>query len=868
MDVLKKLTLRTMRLNPGRTVVTIIAVILSTALITAVADMAESFRASMVAYERAESGDFHYAFYDVSQEDRVYFEQNRNIAKLGHVQFAGYALLEESRNPEMPYLCVQALDENGAKATAVHLREGRLPREAGELAVSSRLISNGGVDVHVGDVLVLNMGLRQANDGSALNQKNPYMEGEEQFIPQEQVTCTVVGIVERSTYLESFSGPGYAAITWLEPDTVQGTVDIYATYTEKALKNRQQVTAGLMGISDALYQKYAEGLIETEEERQQVTAVASQVGCNTYLLKWQLLEFSYGTKRMLYAMAGIAIGVIILTSVFCIRTSFSISLTEKMRLYGMLSSVGVTRRQMRRLVYQEAAVLGLCGIPLGLLCGIGAMAALVRLAGGLLKQSTGISLVYVISVPAVLFSLVLSVIMILLSAGQSARMAARVSPISAIRGNTKQGIRRKDVRIPGLIGKLFGVGGVIACKNLRRARSKYRAAVAAIVISTALFIGMTTFVRIGFLLSNMHYGSSDWQLFISLGAGGDYQKETYQKALEIAGMDGIEQAEIRRLSYDIRVPDDQVPFDDQYVREIPWAKGGEQTFSYVSIGEEAFAAYCKELGLSAEQVGERAILMAGYEETLEEDGRTRYYEGIMYDYQPGDVITGVMSRQENKTVQVPIVLQTDRRPMCLEQYYGGAFLLVSDAWMDSHPDLIYPGISMYIRCEDPDGIEAAIDPDIANAISGITNQAEEYRKTRSAYLLVAIFLYGFIAVIALIGVTNIFNTITTSMELRAREFAMLRSVGMTSRELRRMLRLETLFYGGKALVMGITAGLLLSFAFTRALSERVEIAFQPPFSAVCMAAAAVFLLLAFLMRCAMKKISRRNLMDVIRDENT
>ena len=93
----------------------------------------------------------------------------------------------------------------------------------------------------------------------------------------------------------------------------------------------------------------------------------------------------------------------------------------------------------------------------------------------------------------------------------------------------------------------------------------------------------------------------------------------------------------------------------------------------------------------------------------------------------------------------------------------------------------------------------------------IDNKEENVRIMNNLFTLIAIFLYGFIIVISLIGITNIFNTITTNMELRKQEFAMLKSIGMTSKEFKRMIRLESLFMGIKSLLFGILIGIILSY---------------------------------------------------------
>ena len=223
-------------------------------------------------------------------------------------------------------------------------------------------------------------------------------------------------------------------------------------------------------------------------------------------------------------------------------------------------------------------------------------------------------------------------------------------------------------------------------------------------------------------------------------------------------------------------------------------------------------------------------------------------------------------QEETVKVELELIMETDQHPMSLG-HYGGAYLVVSDDWMERHQELLSGGVGVYIRCQEPDALEEVIRQELSQYDFYISNQAREYRKNQSMYLLVAIFLYGFITVITLIGVTNIFNTVTTNMELRGREFAMLRSVGMTGREFRRMIRLETLFYGGKALLFGIPAGLLLSVGFHRALAQGIETSFYLPWEGILISVAAVFLLLALIMGYSMSRLNRKNIIEAVRSEN-
>ena len=547
-NVLKKCCFRSLKENRKRTAVTIVGIVLATALITGIACILTSFRVSMIAYEKQQNGDYHYHFVEVGQENLKYFQNNINIEKYGLAENLGYAPLEESQNPDKPYLHVSAIEKGMESTLALKLTEGRMPENGSELAVGSHVRSNGLVDIKVGDVLELQMGERMAGE-SALGQENPYIEGEERFVPSSRKRYTVVGILERPNQVwEPRIAPGYSAFTLLEEPERAGVVEVYASYTKKGLRNAQQVNAGILGVDEELYRRYyvgeALGIITPEEEAQ-IRAVAKNVQENYWLLKWELLIFSSNIMKMLYAMSAIAILIIIVTSVFCIHNSFMISLTEKMKLYGRLASVGTTRGQQKKIVYYEAAVLGLVGVPLGVISGIAATAVLVGAVGGLVEDALLFRLVFGISIWAILLGAALSAATVYLSAAGSARRAARVSPISAIRANDmvkeKKRMSGKELRCPAFIDRLFGIGGKIAYKNLRRARVRYRTTVISIVVSVAAFIGLSTFVELLMYSSSYYYEDIPYRLRVSINGW-----DSYDKALQIAGMDGILEAEVVR----------------------------------------------------------------------------------------------------------------------------------------------------------------------------------------------------------------------------------------------------------------------------------------------------------------------------------
>ena len=830
MNVLKRCCYRSMKENRKRTVVTIIGVILATALITALACLVVSFRVSLIAHEKEQNGDFHYHFLNVKQEYLKYFENNRQIEKYALTEKLGYAYLEGCQNPDKPYLYVTAMDEDAEAALSLKLAAGRMPENGSEIVVGRHVISNGLVEVRVGDRLTLSLGERITDDGYVLSQWEAYHVEEEAFQPGTEKTFTVVGVIERpGTGVEPVTAPGYSAFTRLEHLDPAAEADVYATYTKQGLRHRDQVTAGILGVSQELYLRWKEGLWDcTEQELEQIQTVASSVQENYWLLKWELMLFSDGMMRMIYAMSAVAAAVIIVTGIFCIRGSFAISLTEKMRLYGRLASVGTT------------AVI------------------LVKGVGTLVRDALSFKLIFGTSLPMILLAAILATVTVFLSARGSARQAARISPISAIRANDTVKLGKR-VRCPGWIGRLFGIGGKIAYKNLKRARVKYRTTVVSIVVSVAIFIGMTTFVDLISLAVGTRFGDIPYQMQISI-----FQWDFYDDAVAIAEMDGVEEGEVVRKA-SLAVEKSRIPYTAEWLGEYTEENAGEDRITVCSLGEKAYARYCKEAGVSVEEARGKALVIADYHLENMVDGKTYIEEGNIAEFRPGDILRGI---GESAGTDIEVLKQTTVRPMHLSDSAYRMILIVDEEFMDSAPGLQrYDNIEVYLKCQDPDRLEQRIRSEAQLQYFTLTNYSTIQRNEHSMLLIVAIFLYGFLTVVALIGITNVFNTVTTNMELRAQEFAMLRSVGMTGREFRRMIWLEGAFYGGRALCIGIPAGLLISLLFHRGFGIRFVMDYRVPWMGIVLSVAAVAMLLYVIMRYSMAKINRRNIIDTIRNEN-
>lgn len=885
MDLLNKLTIKNLKLNKKRTTVTIIGIVLSVALLTAVAGMFFSVRRSLINFEIREEGNYHYSFYDVPASEINTFEENRKIETIHLSKDLGYDYLE-SKNEYKPYAFVKAFNSSALENLSVNLIEGRLPQNENEILIPSHLKTNGGINYKIGDTITLNIGTR-ISEGEELKQGNPYnLTIPEVITNTEEHKYTVVGIIERpSDSIEPYSAPGYTFITYLNESNIKDNdkVDIYAIYTNAGLKEHLRVTANILGVDEEAYEELYNSRTSVSQERyeelmEKLGTPKYEFGANTYLMTLESGMFLDSTMKALATAAGVVVIIIIFTSVFCIKNSFDISISEKTKQYGMLSSIGATKKQIKKNVYYEAFILGIIGIPIGILVGTLAAYILIMISNYLLTSGLSIGLVFEFSWIAIIFAIILGAITIYLSARRSAKRASKITPITAIRNSDDIKIKAKKIKAPGYINKIFGIGGEISYKNLKRSRKKYRTTVISIMVCAAVFIPLSSFINLAFDVIKVEFKNTDYNIQVRYEPNATIE----EKAKEICNLDSIK--EISKIKFcNMYIKNDK--YTDEYLEIYPEDNtlhmidedGNEietgASIQIYSVDNEAFERYVKKLGLIYDNVKDKGILINNIYDSKYVDGKIVTVEIPQYKFKVGETISGYVDAyddEENYYKQdfsIQIANITTTIPMGVTKYSSTASLIISEDIGNKINDNTRLQ-NIFIDSKDSNKTQEEIEEILKDTEYNIYNLDENVKTVKSLYTLVAIFLYGFITVIALIGVTNIFNTITTNMKLRSREFAMLKSIGMTKKEFNRMIRLESFFYGTKSLIIGIPVGIGLSYLLYKLLTNgSLIIKYKLPISACLISIFAVFILITVIMKYSIKKINKQNTIETIRNDN-
>ena len=884
MQILNRLTIRNLKLNKRRTIVTIIGIILATALLTAVATMAVSLKESVTLRSKKVDGDFHLLLYDMTDKEKESVINNRQVESYYETHEVGYGVLDGCVNDSKPYVYIEALDSDTFEKAEINVTSGRLPEDDSEIVISSHIKTNGGVKYNLGDKITFDIGDRTYN-GKKLYQNDTYRE-DEQLEAKQTKTYKVVGICDRLPYGEEpRTAPGYSVITLAnKADTSLNKSDIYLRFNKKALKDRYDLTADILGVDKTLFNKLNSGKLEDKE----IQTLKSQLDkthsyyINNSLIKYE--AFYDSSVAFVYNMAAVVMVIIIITSAVCISNSFAISINQKTKQYGMLASIGATPRQIRKNVFFEAAFMGVIGIVAGIGGGLSASYILVVLSNKMLIDT--FEIVYAPSLLGVLLSIVLAIVTIVLSALVPAIRASRMSPIMAINHSEDIKIKSKSLKTPKLIGKVWGEGGVLAYKNMKRNKRKYRVITISIALSVSTFIALYGFMSL-LTESVNRYANDKIDLRVYMSS---YKSMSVDEAnKKVSNI-------VNRINNETNITDftfargfyaslkDEPKYSSDYKEVNKYEAGlSENTGYYISIislGNEEYEKYIKKLGISKETAQSGGILVDNTYQYINNGNNVKYFN--VYDgYKAGDVLTyridtsnssksldNSKSSDDTTFYDIKIVALSNERPFGYENAYTSyGYLIVSDDYMNQfNPGDIDCSVLLNINCDDPDKAQDILVNEFDIGKNNIVNAAQERRNNENLILTIKIFLYGFIAVVSLIGITNIFNTVTTGMELRGKEFAMLQSIGMTKREFDKMIRMESVFYGSKALIIGVVSGTLLSYVIYIAAGES-QLRYVFPLQAIVIAVVVVIILLLGIMKYSIVQIRKQNIIETIRNEN-
>lgn len=979
MNATTNFTVKSLRANKVRTLVTIAGVALAAALLTAVLTTYVSLNDYLYRSEAHLAGTWMACVeadgssaLDEKIADAQADPQVAGTAILRDVGFA--ALTADQQNTQGTYLAIRSIEGDVGDICGITPSEGRLPENDHEIMLFSTWNDYGGVNL--GDTVTFDVGQRVARlapgeegsmsagtmtaswgvqgeaheseitDGTPLNSSMGVLEADidggifnEDITNTEESTYTVVGFYDRPGYALS-TAAGMVGVTagGAAPDAF---TDVFFTLNDVA--NTQQV------------EEAAEALFPDEH-----------VVLHTAMLRYMGVSSDSSIWATFYGLVVVLAAVIVVACVSLIFNAFNISVAERIKQFGLLSSVGASRRQLRRAVVLEGAIVAVIGIPCGLLIGLAGCAATFAALGPAISQLAGSGEVafrvaangWVLAAASVL-----TFVTVLVSVWIPAKRASRTNIIDSLRAASGSRVSKRGAaraakctgasslwKARGAAGRVLGVGGMLARINRKRGTGKGRAAsvslaLAIVLLMTAgslnVFLGTLTDVVTGGgemagevgVMTQLDMetpqpaapttpeavAAANNELFASqaeLFAG------AFQDLSQVAGAQPVGwkmTADVYAMLPEAMAGDALADEDNGTGGKM--ADGRVGTVGSVAyLDDAAFDDYAKSLGLDPADFRDpahlRAIALAqGYGNNgsvyqllnvLREPGTLEALTAVTYHGEPAAGIgVGATSGEGNaeafafqpylegdddgvewfpleeaevQTVSVEVVALAEEAPAIASARGEGLQLIVPES-MAAYQGFGSTSPIFYSYFDSADGDHGALAEELATAGSAYFHDKSpyglafysfnDYIEQRDSNQMIAtvvnVFCLLFAVILALIAMANVFNTVTNSLILRRREFAVMKSVGLSNRQFRAMVAEECVAWCIRGLVPGVLLSLFVSFLLWQVISGSMTgLAFTLPWSYVALAAAMTVVAVGASVAYGMHRCRADNVVEALR----
>lgn len=849
-DKYSALSKRYLKHNKKKSVLTMIGIILSVALICTIGTFIVTMQNTQLQQEIATNGDYHVEIYNITS-DLV-----EKIANNPRVEYAAKVKPE----PPVPFvkdkkIIVFSGDKNGPQSQSAKVKEGKLPEKDDEIAMEEWVLKYFDNKPKIGESIEI----RNVNG--------------------EAKKYTLTAIVENNRDSQ-YSGIARAYTYADIKDTKDATVFVKI----KGNTGKRKVIDDIKNIAGKDNVKENDGVLRASGE-----------------------SSNSNTNNALWGIAAVVIGIVVVATVVVIYNSFNISVAERSKHFGQLRAMGATKKQIKKLVLIEALIMMIISIPVGLALGLLAM-YIVSIVFKLM--ATGFELDIIISPIVLLVSAGLGIISVYGSALLPAIKVSKISPLVAISSSyliSKENIR-KNKRKSKII-KSLGIDKIMAIKNIKRNKKRFYITAISMAISVILFVTFMSFIKFAMNFSEKPKAQDDANFFITENIEVLEHKGLSDELIkDINNVSDVNEVYLnyKPLKLKTVVDENKIPkiIKDQNYKFINDVKLGGQNKKYLSINMNAFddnkikslEKYIESGNIQAikeneviivknEQmpnkiysqiidlkVGDEIKIDPNYFYTKEELTRKDYMEGKTpkveenpkAEYTSKDLITlRVKAIIKDKPYNgmgdsgiQKVIIKTDNLKKIIKN---------NDVYMKN-----FRIDTADLKVNDNEKIDS-VDKSLTKLLEKypdyqIYNMVEMNRQAKGGMYQMMILLIGFVVVIALISSINVINTVTTNIITRKRELSGLKAIGMTSKELKKMISLEGALFGGYGGVIGSIIGTVLSYLMYKRFSDIRNFSFEVPYRDIIIAMVGVIMIGYVSSLIAMRKLSKDNIIEGIKQE--
>ncbi|MBS7147979.1 MAG: FtsX-like permease family protein [Clostridiales bacterium] len=858
MNLYTSLTLRYLKQNKRRTLVTIIGIILATALICGIGNICTSFMDYQMRDEIQSSGSFYATFTDIDKEKASVITKSSGVSEYGYKKNLGSVILDKKNSTSLD---INVFDKNTINSFQITLKKGSYPKNESELIVTQDLLNKW--NKKIGDKITLNLGELIYDDMGMISKlKNP-----------QKTTFKIVGTLDKALYNSKFAIAGFDINSVDKNEKFDVSI---------CTKNPKDIYKTAISIGKNI------GLVQKDNPKDESYNYDEQAN-----LYFKDIEYNEGLLRLLGAssysninitlllIVGLVASLVIIATIATIYNSFSIAISERKKQFAILNSIGATKSQIMKFVFLEGFLVSIVGIPIGLLSGTVAIDIVFKVIKTFFKTSMfgELDLRVVFSPIVLILSTLVILLTIFISALIPAINAAKISPLEAIKNSSN--LKVGKIKSSKLVKKIFKTEGELAYKNLRRNKGKFRITLFSLVISIVIFISFNGFVDMFVEANQINYGSITNDL--TLYENNLLTKEEVQKTIdELKKINGLKDVAIdkgynlnvhvdeKNINKDLRESLKQSHYVDMDNSNYNFINSrlyipGYFSISNIKLSEGKFDRKTAK--------AENGVILVrySYQESLAKKGKV-----VLSNYKVGDTLNCTITsydsdgKESEKEVKLKILAITDEILTGNNQYPETSFGVV--AYDDLIPSL---GITddesssnlYYVATNQEKSTRDEVKKVAEENNLSVMDSIDEAQKLEQTMNVMKIFVYGFIVVISLVSVTNIINTISTNINLRKREFAIIKSIGVTPQGFKKMIYMESILYGILSLLYGIPIGICMNVLMNKILEGVITVQTLIPYKAILICVVAIFIITFIASYIPLKKISKENIIDNIRQES-
>lgn len=861
MNLYTSLTLRYLKQNKRRTFVTIIGIILATALICGIGNICTSFMDYQIRNQIQSNGDFYATFFNINKEKAQIVTKSSGVTRYGYSQSLGGTILGKNKDIS---LYINAYDKNKIESYRLTLKEGKYPKNKNEIVVSEGLLKH--LNKKIGDKVIFEVGDIEYTEGTDIPK----------LINPQKNTYKIVGILNKTPL--SYNSQLFA-LAGFDINSVSNKEEFNVSI---CTENPKDIYKTAISIGENI------GLVQADEASDEDYSYDDQT-----LMYYKGIDFNESLLRLLGASAydninktlllvvGLVASLVIIATIATIYNSFSIAISERKKQFGILNSIGATKSQVMKLVFLEGFLVSIVGIPIGLLSGTIAIDIVFKVIKTFFKTSVfGELELRVVFSPVVLISSTIIILLtIFISAIIPAINAAKISPLEAIKNSSN--LKVGKIKSSKLVKKIFKTEGELAYKNLRRNKGKFRITLFSLIISIVIFISFNGFVDMFIEANQINYGTITNDL--TLYENKLFTKEEVQNTIdELKKINGLKDIAIDK-GYNLNVHVDEKNINKdlkESLKQSGYVDMDNSTYNFINSrlstpGDFSISNIKLSEGKFDKETAkaENGVILVrySYQESLAKKGKV-----VLTNYKVGDTLNCTVysydsdGNEKQKEVKLKILAITDEILTGDIQYPQTSFGVVA------YDDLIHSlGIkddesssnSYYVATNQEKSTRDEVKKVAEENSLSVIDSIDEAQRLEQTMNVMKIFVYGFIVVISLVSVTNIVNTISTNINLRKREFAVIKSIGVTPQGFKKMIYMESILYGILSLIYGIPIGICMNVIMNRILEGMITVQTLIPYKSILICIISIFIITFIASYIPLKKISKENIIDNIRQES-